>query len=89
MFALVLVATMALASAMLGVPFAVARFAVVLFAGVSISACSSSSPGGSQLGQGTPTGIYVVTVTATLGKAPDGFASGVITRTTQVTLTVR
>ena len=62
--------------------------ALVLFAGASISACGSSSPGGSQLGQG-PAGTYVGTVTATLGKARDGFAYGVITRTTQVTVTVR
>jgi hypothetical protein len=89
MFVLVLAAAMALASGTVRVPFVLGSFAMVLFAGASISACGSSSPGGSQLRQGTPAGTYVVTVTATLGKAPDGFAYGVITRTTQVTVTVR
>ena len=90
MFVLLFVAGMALASGTVRVPFALGRFAVGLFAGASIFACGCSSPAGSRLGPGgTPAGTYVVTVTATLGKVPDGFAYGVITRTTQVTLTVR
>jgi beta-propeller repeat-containing protein len=90
MFVLLFVAGMALASGTVRVPFALGRFAVGLFAGASIFACGCSSSAGSRLGQGgTPAGTYVVTVTATLGKVPDGFAYGVITRTTQVTLTVR
>jgi hypothetical protein len=90
MLALIFGAAMALASGMLRVPFAVGRAALVLVAGAFISSCGASSPPGSRPGSGgTPAGNYVVTVTATLGKVPDGFAYGVITRTTQVSLTVR
>jgi hypothetical protein len=90
-FALVLAAAMALASARVRVPVAVARFAATLLAGAALSACGgSSSPGGSPLGPGgTPAGTYVLTVTATLGNVPEGFAYGPITRTTQVMVTVR
>jgi hypothetical protein len=89
-FVLLFVAGMALASGTVRLPFALGRFAVGLFAGASFFACGCSSPGGSRLGPGgTPAGTYVVTVTATLSGVPDGFANGVITRTTQVTLTVR
>jgi hypothetical protein len=90
-FALVLAAAMALASARVRVPVAVARFAATLLAGAALSACGgSSSPGGSPLGPGgTPAGTYVLTVTATLGNVPEGFAYGAITRTTQVMVTVR
>jgi hypothetical protein len=83
-FVLVFVAAMALVSGTVRVPFAVGWFAVVLFAGASIFGCGGSSATG-----GTPAGTYLVTVTATLGEVPDGFAYGVITRTTQVALTVR
>jgi hypothetical protein len=91
-FALLLAAAMALASARLRIPIAVGRFAAALLAGAALSACggsSSSGPSSPLDTGGTPAGTYVITVTATLGDVPEGFAYGVITRTTQVTLTVR
>jgi len=90
-FALVLAAAMALATARVRVPVAVARCGAALIAGMALSACGGSShtPGSPVELGGTPAGTYLMTVTATLGNVPEGFAYGVITRTTQVTLTVR